>query len=272
VRDYGEFFTGFDYTVAGLARVLMPGRLASFHCMNIPATLEHDGYIGIKDFRGDLIRAFQKHGFRFHSEVVIWKDPLVAATRTHAIGLAHKQIVADSTICRQGIPDFLVTMRKPGKNPEPVAHPRGLERWIGPTEDEPKANKSADQGKNKYSHYVWQNYASPVWMDIDPGDTLQKKSARDDEDSRHICPLQLTVIRRAIELWTNPGDIVFSPYTGIGSEGYVSIQEGRRFVGAELKDTYYKQAAANLANAKGSRAQMTIDDAIQQNFEEAPCE
>ncbi len=273
VRDYAEFFEGFDFTVQKLAHVLIPGRLVSFHCMNLPATIERDGYMGIKDFRGDLIRAFQKHGFIYHSEVVIWKDPLIAATRTHALGLAHQQIVKDSAMCRQGIPDYLVTMRKPGKNPEPVSHPQGFDRWIGPPELEPKAMKKANPAVNKYSHYVWQNYASPVWMDIDPGDTLQKKSARDDDDSRHICPLQLTVIRRAVELWTNPGDIVLSPYAGIGSEGYVSLQEGRRFVGAELKDTYYRQAKANLTNAKGSRAQMTIEDAMQQELtEEAPCE
>ncbi len=259
VRDYAEFFTGLDFMAAGLAKMLMPGRLFSFHCMNIPATIERDGYIGIKDFRGDLIRAFQKHGFYFHSEVVIWKDPLIAATRTHAIGLAHQQIVKDSSICRQGIPDFLVTMRKPGKNPEPIAHPAGFDRWIGPPELEPKATKKADPAVNKYSHYVWQNYASPVWMDIDPGDTLQRKSARDDDDSRHICPLQLTVIRRAVELWSNPGDIVFSPYTGIGSEGYVALQEGRRFVGAELKDTYYRQAVANLSRAIHDRPQAGLD-------------
>jgi DNA modification methylase len=263
VRDYAEFFTGFAFTVRGLARVLIPGRLVSFHCMNLPATIERDGYIGIKDFRGDLIRAFQKHGFIFHSEVVIWKDPLVAATRTHAIGLAHQQIVKDSALCRQGIPDYLVTMRKPGKNPEPVTHPHGFDRWIGPSEREPKAARKLDPAVNKYSHYVWQNYASPVWFDIDPGDTLQKKSARDEDDSRHICPLQLTVIRRAVELWSNPGDVVLSPYAGIGSEGYVSLQEGRRFVGAELKDTYYRQAVANLKNAKGDQAQTTIADLLE---------
>jgi len=255
VRDYAEFFIGFDFTVQKLAHVLIPGRLVSFHCMNLPATLERDGYIGIKDFRGDLIRAFQKHGFIYHSEVVIWKDPLIAATRTHAQGLAHQQIVKDSAMCRQGIPDYLITMRKPGKNPEPVTHPRGFDRWIGPPEREPKAIKKADPAVNKYSHYVWQNYASPVWFDIDPGDTLQKKSARDEDDSRHICPLQLTVIRRAVELWSNPGDIVLSPYAGIGSEGYVSLQEGRRFVGAELKDTYYRQAVANLSRAIQDRPQ-----------------
>jgi hypothetical protein len=264
VRTDAEFFAGMDFMVAQLARVLMPGRLVSFHCMNLPATLERDGYIGIKDFRGDLIRAFQKHGFIYHSEVVIWKDPLVAATRTHAIGLAHKQIATDSAMCRQGIPDYLVTMRKPGKNPQPVIQSyvdaagakrhRGFERYIG-EDPEPKVSKGRNARENKYSHHVWQRYASPVWFDINPSDTLQKASARDDDDSRHICPLQLTVIRRAIELWSNPGDVVFSPFAGIGSEGYVALQEGRRFVGAELKDTYYRQACANLKNAIAQKPQ-----------------
>ena len=259
VRDYAEFFGGMDFMIAEMRRILMPGRLVSFHCINLPLSIEHDGVIGLRDFRGDLIRAFEKHGFIYHSEVVIWKDPLIAATRTHALGLAHKQIVEDSSRCRVGIPDYLVTMRKPGENPEAVSHkPSGFDRWIGPKQDEPKAEKKADPAKNKYSHYVWQRYASPVWFDIDPSDTLQRNSIRDEDDSRHICPLQLTVIRRAIELWSNPGDVVFSPFAGIGSEGYVAIEERRRYVGVELKDTYYRQACSNLDAAMKLRDQGTL--------------
>jgi DNA modification methylase len=250
VQTHEEFLAGLDFLIVELARVMMPGRLVSFHCMNLPKSIERDGYIGIRDFRGDLIRAYEKRGFIFHSEVVIWKDPLIAATRTHALGLAHKQIVEDSARCRVGIPDYLITMGKPGNNPEPVSHkPAGFTRWIGPPEGEPKAAKNKDPRKNKYSHEVWQRYASPVWFDINPSDTLQKESAREDDDSRHICPLQLTVIRRAIELWSNPGDTVLSPFAGIGSEGYVALQQGRKFVGAELKESYYRQACANLAAA-----------------------
>jgi len=251
-----EFFDGMDYLLRELWRCMMPGRLVATHCMNLPRTIERDGVIGIDDFRGDIIRAYEKHGFVFHSEVVIWKDPIIAATRTHAIGLAHKQIVEDSAMCRTGIPEYLVMVRKPGINPEKVSHkPSGFTRWIGPPDREPKAQKRSDPGKNKYSHEVWQRYASPVWFDIAPGDTLQRESARDEDDARHICPLQLTVIRRAIELWTNPSDIVFSPFAGIGSEGYVAIGEGRRFVGAELKHTYYRQAVANLAIASEAHSQ-----------------
>lgn len=254
VQTDAQFFDGLRFMAAEMVRVLMPGRLMAFHCMNLPATIERDGYIGIRDFRGALIRMWEDAGLIYHSEVVIWKDPLIAATRTHAIGLAHKQIVQDSAICRQGIPDYLVVMRKRGVNPEPVAHkPNGFGRWVGPAELEPKQEKRSDPKTNKYSHEVWQRYASPVWFDINPSDTLQRESARDDDDARHICPLQLTVIRRAIELWTNPNDIVLSPFGGIGSEGYVSIQEGRRYIGAELKDTYYKQLVANCDAAIASR-------------------
>ncbi len=256
VREDGEFFTGMAFMLQELYRVMMPGRLVSFHCMNLPRSKERDGVIGIKDFRGDLIRAFEAHGFIYHSEVVIWKDPLIAATRTHALGLAHQQIVKDSAMCRVGIPDYLVTMRKPGVNPEAVSHrPSGFDRWIGPPELEPKAEKKLEPGRNKYSHEVWQRYASPVWFDIDPSDTLQRQSAREEDDSRHICPLQLTVIRRALELWSNPGDVVLSPFAGIGSEGFVALQEGRRFVGCELKETYYRQACANMEAALSSRNQ-----------------
>lgn len=259
VRTDAEFIEGMEFMVAEMARVLMPGRICAFHCMNLPSSIERDGFIGIRDFRGDLIRIYQRHGFIYHSEVVIWKDPLIAATRTHAIGLAHKQIVSDSTICRTGIPDYVVAMRKPGKNPEPVSPgDNGFQRWIGAPEDEPKVDKKKDPRTNKYSHMVWQKYASPVWFDINPSDTLQKESAREDEDSRHICPLQLTVIRRAIELWSNPGDIVLSPFAGIGSEGYVALEERRRFVGAELKESYYRQACGNLAAAVRLRDQGTL--------------
>lgn len=256
VQNDEEFIAGMEFMVAELYRILMPGRLVAFHCMQIPAMKERDGYIGLKDFRGDLIRLFQRHGFIYHSEVVIRKDPLIEATRTKALGLMHKQLVKDSSKSRHGGPDYVVVMRKPGDNPEPISHmPSGFTRWIGPASDEPKAAKTSDPARNKYSHEVWQRYADPVWFDIEPSDTLQRESARDDDDSRHICPLQLTVIRRCIELWSNPGDIVLSPFAGIGSEGYVAIQEGRRFVGSELKHSYFRQAARNLEAAVKSRGQ-----------------
>lgn len=228
-KTHDEFYEHFKFLTRELYRVMMPGRCLSFHCMNLPASKERDGFIGIKDFRGELVRMFQEDGFIFHSEVCIWKDPVTAMQRTKAIGLLHKQLKKDSTISRQGIPDYLVTMRKPGVNPDPVTH----------------TNET-------FPVQVWQRYASPVWMDINPSDTLQKESAREDKDERHICPLQLQVIQRGLNLWSNPGDLVLSPFAGIGSEGFVSLKMGRKFVGAELKESYWKQAAANLRSAENA--------------------
>ena len=225
VRDDAEFFAHFDFLIAELRRVMKPGRNVSFHCMLLPTTKTRDGFIGLKDFRGDLIRAFQAHGFIFHSEVVIWKDPVTAMQRTKALGLLHKSVRENSAMCRQGIPDYLVTMRAPGES-ERVTHTR-----------------------EEYPVDLWQKVASPVWMDINPSDTLQYQSAREHDDEKHICPLQLEVIRRGVMLWSNPDDIVLSPFMGIGSEGYVSVEMGRRFVGVELKRSYYEQATRNLEAA-----------------------
>ena len=226
-RTHSEFYEHFRFAAKELYRVLMPGRNLSFHCMNLPISKERDGYIGIADFRGDLIRIFQDAGFIYHSEVTIWKDPVTAMQRTKALGLLHKQLKKDSCMSRQGIADYLVTMRKHGSNPERVGH----------------SNQSFPVSQ-------WQEWASPVWTDINPSDTLQRESAREDQDERHICPLQLEVIRRGLLLWSNPGDIVLSPFAGIGSEGYVALQQGRRFLGCELKESYFVQAVENLKNAK----------------------
>ena len=233
-KNYDDFYLHFKFLVDELFRVTMPGRLLSFHCMNLPTSKQHDGYIGIKDFRGELIRSFVEAGWIYHSEVCIWKDPVIAMQRTKALGLLHKQIVKDSCMSRQGIPDYLVTMRKPGDNPERVEGE--LTYFVG--ED--------FTSKGRLSIDIWQRYASPIWMDINPSNTLQKESAREEKDERHICPLQLQVIERALQLWTNPHDIVLSPFMGIGSEGYVSLKTGRRFVGIELKQSYYHQARKNL--------------------------
>lgn len=223
VRNDAEFFAHFDFLIAELRRTMRPGRNVSFHCMLLPTSKERDGYIGLKDFRGDLIRAFQKHGFIYASEVCIWKDPVTAMQRTKALGLLHKTVRENASMSRQGIPDYLVTMRAPGDSDPRVKHcPEG------------------------YPVSKWQRVASPIWTDIDPSDTLQYTSAREHEDERHICPLQLEVIRRGIELWTNPGEIVFTPFAGIGSEVYVAAEMGRKGVGVELKTSYYQQAVRNL--------------------------
>jgi DNA modification methylase len=260
-RNNSEFFDSISFLIRELYRVIMPGRLLSFHCMDIPAMKERDGWIGLKDFPGDLIRQFESAGFIYHSKVVIWKDPLVEATRTKAIGLMHKQIQKDSAMCRQGLPDYLITVRKPGTNPEPVNHPEGFKSFIGENDPDapkiirPEPDKDAYASHQQYntnpvySHQVWRRYASPVWMDIRQSNTLQRKSARDEKDERHICPLQLDVISRALHLWTNPNDIVLSPFAGIGSELYMAIRMGRRGLGIELKDSYYDQALLNCFNA-----------------------
>lgn len=229
-RSHEEFFAHYRYAIAEMFRVTMPGRLASVHCMNLPTSKVRDGVIGLRDFRGEVIRAYEDAGWIYHSEVVIWKDPVTAMQRTKALGLLYKQIKKDSAMSRQGIPDYLVTFRKPGDNPEPVT-----------------------KTPESFPVQLWQQFASPVWMDINPSDTLQYRSAREHDDERHICPLQLDVIRRAVRLWSNPDDVVLSPFAGIGSEGVVAIEEGRQFVGVELKGSYYGQAARNLANAHESR-------------------
>ena len=266
-RDMGnsasdnEFYEHFKYLISELYRVTMPGRLLSFHCMDLPMMKSRDGVIGLKDFPGELIRMFTEAGFIYHSKVTIWKDPLVEATRTKALGLLHKQICKDSSMCRQGLPDYLVTMRKPGENPELIAHPEGFDSYIG--EDEPEGAKierpqpDAEKYEKKekynevpvYSHQVWRKYASPVWMDIRQSNTLNGKSAREEQDERHICPLQLDVIARGINLWTNENDIVLDPFAGIGSSNYVALKMGRRTIGVELKENYYNLAIDNVEKA-----------------------
>ena len=234
--SHSDFYQHFGYLVADLLRVTLPGRLLSFHCMNLPTTLQREGFIGIADFRGELIRLFIQNGWIFHSEVVIWKDPVTAMQRTKALGLLYKQLKKDSCMSRQGIPDYLITMRKPGDNPDRV------------TKD-----------PQEFPVGLWQRYASPVWMDINPSKTLQYRAARDSSDERHICPLQLEVIERGIELWSNPGDMVLSPFAGIGSEGYVALQMGRRFIGAELKPSYWEVAKRNLEAAKREQGGLFAD-------------
>jgi hypothetical protein len=253
-RDLGncktdqEFMDHFRFVANELYRVIMPGRLVSIHCMLIPAMKERDGYIGLKDFRGDIIRLFQNVGFIFHGEVTIWKDPLVEATRTKALGLMHKQLCKDSSMCRQGLPDYVVTMRKPGENPDFISHPAGLTCYAGA--DEVK--------KGTYSHEVWRKYASPIWFDIRQTNTLNKAGAREEKDERHICPLQLDVIERCLTLWSKEDDTVLSPFAGIGSEGYQAVKMNRRFVGVELKSSYFDCAVKNLTMAESAHAQLSL--------------
>lgn len=221
--DDPTFFEHYEFLIAEMARVLKPGRLTAVHCSDLPFRKWKDGKIGIKDFSGDIIRAHEKKGFVLHSRVTIWRCPVVEMTRTKALGLLYKQLQKDSTKSRQGMADYLLVFRAPGENAEPVGH-------------KPES----------FPVERWQEWASPVWMDIDQTNTLNVKMARDDKDERHVCPLQLDLIERAIILWSNRGDIVLSPFMGIGSEGYVALQAKRKFIGVELKDTYFKAACENM--------------------------
>lgn len=256
VRSDEQFFEQFAHLISEQARVMKPGRIMCTHLMNLPTSKERDGYIGLKDFRGDVIRAYQAHGFIFHSEVCVWKCPVTAVVRTKALGLLHKQLKKDSAMSRQGIPDYVVVFRTPGVNEERIEH----------------TNESFPVER-------WQRYASPVWASfgkpdedgflrcedtevknddssgIDPTNTLQARSAREHEDERHLAPLQLEVIARCIRLWSNPGDVVWDPFGGIGSTGVVALAEKRRFIGAELKGSYYRQAVRNLREACDDRQQ-----------------
>ena len=225
-KDDSEFLEHYRFLVRQIMRVTKPGRLTAFHCMLLSSTKAHHGYIGRRDFRGELIRIHVEEGWIYHSEVCIWKDPVTAMQRTKALGLLYKQLKKDSSMSCQGIPDYLVVCRKPGINAEPIGHD---------AKDFPVAE--------------WQKIASPVWMDINQSETLQRTSARADDDEKHICPLQLEVILRALRLYTNPEDLVMSPFAGIGSEGYVSLKNNRRFVGFELKESYFAQACSNLKKA-----------------------
>lgn len=256
-RDIGncttdeEFYKHFGYLVKELFRVMMPGRDMSVHCMDLPTSKQRDGIIGLKDFRGLLIKIMQDAGFIYHSQVVIWKDPVVAMQRTKALGLLWKQLKKDSTMSRQGLPDYVVTFRKPGENPEPVSH-----------------------AAEEYPVDKWQQIASPVWMDINQSRTLQKESAREESDERHVCPLQLEVIERCIELWSNPGDIVLDPFVGIGSSVYQALLMGRRGIGFELKDSYYQQAVLNCKRAESNAKtpQVGLDKWVSTNNEQRTLE
>lgn len=224
-----EFRQHYGYLVEDIARVTKPGRLSAVHCSDLPYTKWKDGMIGIKDFSGDIIRIHEERGFVLHSRVTIWRDPVVEMTRTKALGLLYKQLQKDSTRSRQGMADYLIVFRAPGENAEPVT-----------------------QNKEEFPVEKWQQWASPVWMDIKQTNTLNVKLAREHNDERHLCPLQLDLIERALIMWSNPGDIVLSPFMGIGSEGYQSLKLGRKFVGIELKGSYFKVACDNLKQVEDS--------------------
>lgn len=239
------FWEHYAFLIQELLRVTKPGRLHSVHVMQLPTSKIRHGYIGMRDFRGEVIRAYEDAGWILHSEVCIWKDPVVAQQRTKNIRLLHKQVVKDSAISGQGLADYVVTFRKPGDNPDPIAG--CFRRYVGDGEG-PCQSKftTATDNRNWFSIEVWQRYASPVWTDINQTRTLQYRAGRDEKDEQHISPLQLDVIERCIDLWSNPGDTVLTPFMGIGSEVYCAARSGRRGVGIELKPSYFAQAVRNL--------------------------
>lgn len=259
------FWEHYAFLIQELLRVTMPGRLHSVHCMQLPTSKIRHGHIGMRDFRGEIVRAYEDAGWIFHSEVCIWKDPVVAQQRTKSIRLLHKQIEKDSTISGQGLADYMLMFRKPGENPEPVS---GLfDTFIGTGVDVSRAAydrhaaQTRAEGREPWpfekwvSILVWQRYASPVWMDIDQTRTLQYRGGRDEKDEQHISPLQLDVIERCLDLWSNPGDIVLTPFLGIGSEVYSAVKMGRRGIGIELKPSYFRQAVKNLAALNDERTE-----------------
>jgi hypothetical protein len=240
-KDYNEFLAAFGFLVKQLFRVVQDGRNVAVHCMDLPIQKGKEGYIGLRDFSGMILRAFEEAGFIYHSRVTIWKDPVTEMQRTKALGLLHKQIKKDAVMSRVGIPDYLLVFRKPGENANPVTH------------------QDSDPAKADYLPVnMWQRYASPVWMDIDYSDTLNVREARSEKDEKHICPLQLPTIERALHLWSNEGDVILSPFAGIGSEVYSAVKMGRYGIGFELKKAYFDVAVKNCKSAVDSKLQTTL--------------
>lgn len=246
-NEGGQFWQHYAFLIQELLRVTVPGRLHAVHVMQLPTSKIRNGYIGMRDFRGEVIRAYEDAGWIFHSEVCIWKDPVVAQQRTKSIRLLHNQMVKDSSMSGQGLADYVVVFRKPGENPKPIRE--GFDQYIGDPADEPSRSKYTMpmDARNWYSIEVWQRYASPVWMDIRQTRTLQYRGGREEADEQHISPLQLDVIERCIDLWSNPGDIVLTPFLGIGSEVYSAVEMHRYGIGMELKKTYFDQAVRNVS-------------------------
>jgi DNA modification methylase len=275
-NDGAAFWEHYGFLIRELFRVSKLGRLHAVHCMQLPTSKNRNGFIGMRDFRGDVIRAYVAAGWIFHSEICIWKDPVVAQQRTKSIRLLHKQIVKDSALSGQGLADYVVMFRKPGDNEAAIA---GMfDRFIG-VEDEGQGG--LDVGQDAYLAYirqsaldghkpwpfetwrsvrVWQRYASPVWSDIRQTRTLQYRGGRDTNDEQHISPLQLDVIERCLELWSLPGETVLTPFLGIGSEVYGAVEMGRRGIGFELKPSYFRQAVKNLAELDKPPEQRLFDD------------
>jgi DNA modification methylase len=251
-RSYDEFFEHYEYVVSELYRLTLPGRCTAVHCMDIPRAGANLGG-GLIDFPGDIIRLHERIGFRFTARYHVWKEPLGVRMRTMAKGLSHQQIVDDSSVCDVASADYLLLFRKKGENRIPVVHPTGLDRYAGEREIPSELYKyrgwEGKQTENRYSHWIWRQYASAFWDDVRISRVLPYKESRDPEDERHVHPLQLDVIERTVVLRSNPGEIVLTPFMGVGSEVYGAVLNGRKGIGVELKKSYYTQAVSNCAAA-----------------------
>src|SRR3990167_2016522 len=251
-RSYKEFFEHYEFVVEEIARLTIPGRMTCVHCMDVPSGNSGRDYL--VDFPGDIIRLHAKHGLRYIARYHVWKEPLGVRNRTMAKNLAHKMIVEDSSRCSVASADYLLVFRNKGENPKPIAHPQGLTEYAGervmPADLQAYRNWTGDQIENRYSHWIWRQYASAFWDDIRIGRVLPFKAAKESEDEKHVHPLQLDVIERCVILWSNPGEIVLSPFMGVGSEIYGAVELGRKAIGIELKKTYYEQAQKNILASK----------------------
>lgn len=250
-RTYEEFFEHYDFVVKELYRLTVPGRMTAVHCMDVPTG--NTGCDTLTDFPGDIIRQHKRLGFDYVARYHVWKEPLTVRNRTMTKALAHKQIVDDSSRCTVASADYLLVFRRKGKNPIPITHPNGLMEYYGereiPAELLPYRGHTGNQIENRYSHWIWRQYASAFWDDVRLDRVLPFREARGEDDEKHVHPLQLDVIDRCLTLWSNPGETVLTPFMGVGSEVYASVVQGRRAIGAELKESYFAQAIKNLEDA-----------------------
>lgn len=266
-RSYEEFFAHYDFVVREIERLTMPGRMTAVHCMDVPSG--NTGCDSLRDFPGDIIRQHERLGFVYAGRYCVWKEPLAVRLRTMAKNLAHKTLCEDSSRCTNASADYLLIFRKRGENPVPIVHPTGMMEYAGSREMPEEIKKyrgwTGKQTENRYSQWIWRNYASSFWDDVRLGEVLPYLDSREHDDEKHVHPLQLDVIERCVQMWSNPGETVFTPFMGVGSEVYQPVKSGRRGVGVELKASYFRQAVKNVAaalEARGaSQKQLSIFDA-----------
>ena len=259
-KDYNEFFKHYEFVVKEIFRLTMPGRITCVHCMDVPSG--NSGIDNLVDFPGDIIRLHEKHGLKYIARYCIWKEPLGVRNRTMAKNLAHKTIVEDSSRCSVASADYLLAFRKKGENPIPIAHPTGLSEYAGereiPQEILSRKNWTGNQIENYYSHWIWRQYASAFWDDVRVGRVLPFKESKDEDDEKHVHPLQLDVIERCIILWSNENENIFTPFMGVGSEVYGAVTLNRKGIGVELKESYYRQSIKNLESIEFQEEQLKL--------------